>query len=101
MDTDCSSTAMDDHAADSRKRPIEDAGPVASAAATAGDNGDAPPADVGLDDDTMKQIRVDGLNKWVSKKQVQTRLESACGVIGIRRLKKFDKQDFAFVYFES
>lgn len=50
--------------------------------------------------ESEKQIRVSGLNKWTTKKQVKAHLE-ALGVAGIRKLKKFDHQDFAFVYFES
>ncbi|KAL1521797.1 hypothetical protein AB1Y20_021450 [Prymnesium parvum] len=51
-------------------------------------------------DDTNTRIRVDGLNKWFSPKQVKLRF-AALGVSGIRRLKKFNNQEYAFVEFET
>ena len=45
------------------------------------------------------QIRVDGVNRYASRKQLLHRLEVTCGVKGIRKIKKLSNQDFAFVYF--
>ena len=100
---------MSDHEADlvgdgqsvpvlSRKRPLEEAegGDAADKLQECKDHEGG-----GLDEATLKQIRVDGLSKWATSKQVRGRLETTIGVRGIRRVKKFDHQDFAFVYFET
>ena len=81
-----------------RKRPHEE---IEAEADATPDEEAAGESAVAMDGETLKQIRVDGLHKWATPKQVRQRLEVTLGLSGIRKLKKFNNQDFAFVYFET
>lgn len=53
-------------------------------------------------DEALKsQVRLDGLNKHCTKKEVMQRLQYSMGVTQIRKIKKQAGHDFAFVYFEN
>ena len=71
-----------------------DAPPAETAAAAASSSTAAAEID-------ESQVRVDGLNKFASKKDVVHRLEKNIGCVGITKIRKQNNQDFAFVYFQS
>lgn len=52
------------------------------------------------EDDTAKQIRVDGLHRFTTIKQVKALLEQDLKLSGVRKVKKM-KDSWAFIYFHA
>ena len=74
----------------------EDAPKMEAAAAKPEEAGPAPPAE----DETAKQIRVDGLHQFTTIKQVKELLEKDLKLAGVRKVKKM-KDTHAFIYFHT
>ena len=86
--------------------PEEQSAAGTSAAGTSSEMQDESASAAGTSADTsdetlLSQVRLDGLNKWATKKELVHRLEQHLSIGGIRRIKKQHEQDYAFVYFES
>ena len=85
------------------KEPVQPASDPPGSKRPADDDEERPvyEHDYANDDEYLNsQVRIDGFPKY-SKKLVEQRLLKNIGVVGIRRVKKQNNQDFAFVYFES